>query len=274
MLLLKKVTKVFNKGGINEKVALDGVDLSLQAGEFVTIIGSNGAGKSSLLNAVAGMWPIDVGRIILEGEDITAMRDYQRAAFIGRVFQDPLLGTAASMTIEENLALAVRRGQRRGLRKALNWPARIRMKEELAKLGLGLEDRLTTSVGLLSGGQRQALTLLMAILQRPKLLLLDEHTAALDPKTGEKVLALTKTIVEEAGLTTLMVTHNINDSLRIGSRTVMMHEGRIVFDISGQERKQMTTQDILRQFEKNSGKQLANDRLLLFAKVKTSDDIA
>ena len=274
MLRLKKVTKVFNKGGINEKVALDGVDLTLKAGDFVTIIGSNGAGKSSLLNAVAGMWPLEVGRIILAGEDITGMQDYHRAAFIGRVFQDPLLGTAASMTIEENLALAVKRGRRRGLKKALNWPARIRMKEELSKLGLGLEDRLATPVGLLSGGQRQALTLLMAIFQRPKLLLLDEHTAALDPKTGEKVLDLTRSIVEDAQLTTLMVTHNINDSLRIGNRTIMMHEGRIVFDISGQERKQMTTQDVLRQFEKNSGKQLANDRLLLFAKVKTSDDIA
>lgn len=262
-LEIKQVTKVFNKGTINEKTALDNLSITLEKGDFVTVIGSNGAGKSSLLNAIAGSWPVDAGRICLAGQDLTGLPDYQRAAYIGRVFQDPLLGTAASMTIEENLALAAKRGMRRGLRKALYLSNRMKMKEELAKLGLGLENRLTTPVGLLSGGQRQALTLLMAIYKQPQLLLLDEHTAALDPKTGEIVLHQTKSIVESLQLTTIMVTHNIRDALKVGNRTIMMHEGRIVLDISGPQREQMTTQEVLRLFEENSGSQLNNDRMLL-----------
>ncbi|HHZ17081.1 MAG TPA: ABC transporter ATP-binding protein [Peptococcaceae bacterium] len=262
-LVIKEVTKAFNKGTINEKTALDDLSLTLEKGDFVTVIGSNGAGKSSLLNAIAGLWPVDKGRIWLAGQDLTGLPDYQRAALIGRVFQDPMLGTAASMTIEENLALAAKRGMRRGLKKALTYQRRKQMKEELAKLGLGLENRLITPVGLLSGGQRQALTLLMAIYQEPQLLLLDEHTAALDPKTGEVVLKLTKNIVESLKLTTIMVTHNIKDALKIGNRTIMMHEGRIVLDISGPQREQMTTEDILRLFAETSGSQFSNDRMLL-----------
>ena len=262
-LEIKQVTKVFNKGTINEKTALDNLSITLEKGDFVTVIGSNGAGKSSLLNAIAGSWPVDAGRICLAGQDLTGLPDYQRAAYIGRVFQDPLLGTAASMTIEENLALAAKRGMRRGLRKALYLSNRMKMKEELAKLGLGLENRLTTPVGLLSGGQRQALTLLMAIYKQPQLLLLDEHTAALDPKTGEIVLHQTKSIVESLQLTTIMVTHNIRDALKVGNRTIMMHEGRIALDISGPQRQQMTTQEVLRLFAENSGSQLNNDRMLL-----------
>ncbi len=262
-LEIKQVTKVFNKGTINEKTALDNLSITLEKGDFVTVIGSNGAGKSSLLNAIAGSWPVDAGRICLAGQDLTGLPDYQRAAYIGRVFQDPLLGTAASMTIEENLALAAKRGMRRGLRKALYPGNRLKMKEKLAELGLGLENRLTTPVGLLSGGQRQALTLLMAIYQQPQLLLLDEHTAALDPKTGEIVLHQTKSIVESLQLTTIMVTHNIRDALKVGNRTIMMHEGRIVLDISGPQRQQMTTQEVLRLFAENSGSQLNNDRMLL-----------
>lgn len=263
MLLLTKATKVFNKDSVNEKLALDNVDLNLKPGDFVTIIGSNGAGKSTMLNAIAGMWPLDQGRVVVGGEDITDLPDYKRAGFIGRVFQDPMVGTAATMTIEENLALAAKRGQKRGLRKGLNRSLRSRIRDELARLDLGLEDRLTTPVGLLSGGQRQALTLLMATFKQPRLLLLDEHTAALDPRTGNKVLALTEELVQELSLTTLMITHNIVDSLRVGNRTVMMHEGQIVLDISGQERSELTPQDVLRLFERNSGKQLASDRMLL-----------
>jgi putative ABC transport system ATP-binding protein len=263
VLQLKKATKVFNKDSVNEKIALRQLDLHLSAGDFVTVIGSNGAGKSTLLNAVAGLWFLDEGKILLDGADITTMPDYKRAGLVGRVFQDPMVGTAASMTIEENLALAAKRGRSRGLRRGLNKGLRTRIKEELSRLGLGLENRLSTPVGLLSGGQRQALTLLMATFQQPRLLLLDEHTAALDPKTGEKVLALTEELVAEQGLTTLMVTHNIVDSLKVGNRTIMMHEGQIVLDISGKEREEMTPQDVLRLFERNSGKQLANDRMLL-----------
>lgn len=270
MLLLKKVTKIFNKDSVNEKLALDEVDLKLETGDFVTIIGSNGAGKSTMLNAIAGMWSLDRGRILLGGDDITNLPDYKRAGFVGRVFQDPMVGTAASMTIEENLALAAKRGQTRGLKRGLNRNLRGRITEELARLGLGLEDRLTTPVGLLSGGQRQALTLLMATFKQPRLLLLDEHTAALDPRTGEKVLELTQELVKELGLTTLMVTHNIIDSLKVGSRTIMMHEGQIVLDITGQERENLTPQDVLRLFERNSGKELVSDRMLL-VKSKTSN---
>lgn len=270
MLQLKKATKVFNRDSVNEKRALHQLDLQLAAGDFVTIIGSNGAGKSTLLNAIAGLWFLDEGKIYLDGTDITNMPDYKRAGLIGRVFQDPMVGTAASMTIEENLALAAKRGHSRGLKKGINKSLRSRIKEELSRLGLGLEDRLSTPVGLLSGGQRQALTLLMATFQQPRLLLLDEHTAALDPKTGEKVLSLTEELVAESGLTTLMVTHNIVDSLKVGNRTIMMHEGQIVLDIKGKEREEMTPQDVLRLFERNSGKQLANDRMLLVKNRKSN----
>ncbi|GAW91819.1 ABC transporter ATP-binding protein [Calderihabitans maritimus] len=263
MLELKGIVKVFNPGSINEKVALDGVDLFLQPGDFVTIIGSNGAGKSTLLNAVAGVFPVDKGSIILEGNDITRYPEHLRAAMIGRVFQDPLRGTAAEMTIEENLAIAFKRGEKRRLRRAITRREREIFREKLRALGLGLEERLTVKVGLLSGGQRQALTLLMATLKEPKLLLLDEHTAALDPKTARKVLALTEEIVEEKGLTTLMVTHNLDQALNVGNRTIMMHEGKIILDLMGAERERTTVSDLLQMFEKASGQQLHTDRLLL-----------
>ncbi len=263
MLQLIRITKSFNSGSVNEKQVLQGLDLSLDRGDFVTIIGSNGAGKSTVLNAVAGAFPLERGRILLDGQDITHLPGYKRASFIGRVFQDPMVGTAATMTIEENLSIAAKKGRNRGLKRAINKDLRIRMKQELSCFGLDLESRLTTPVGLLSGGQRQALTLLMAIFTQPRLLLLDEHTAALDPKTGERVLKLTERLVESLNLTTLMVTHNIADSLRMGNRTIMMHEGQIVFDIKGDERRRMTPQDVLRLFESNVGKSLANDRMLL-----------
>lgn len=263
MLQLKKITKIFNKDSVNEKVALNELELTLKKGEFVTVIGSNGAGKSTMLNAIAGTWPLDRGRILLGGEDITDLPDYKRAGLVGRVFQDPMVGTAASMTIEENLSIAAKRGQNRGFKKGINKNLKARMREELSQFGLGLENRLTTPVGLLSGGQRQALTLLMATFKQPSLLMLDEHTAALDPKTGEKVLELTDELIKSMGLTTLMITHNIVDSLRMGNRTIMMHEGQIVLDVRGEERKQLTPQDVLRLFETNSGKYLANDRMLL-----------
>ncbi len=263
MLELKKITKIFNRDSVNEKRALHELELTLSLGDFATVIGSNGAGKSTVLNAIAGVFPLEQGKILLAGEDITGLPSYKRAGFIGRVFQDPMAGTAAAMTIEENLSIAIKRGQTRGLKKATNKSQRIRMKEELSCLGLDLENRLTTPVGLLSGGQRQALTLLMAIFSQPRLLLLDEHTASLDPQTGEKVLGFTDRLVKSMNLTTLMVTHNIADSLRIGNRTIMMHEGQIVLDVKGDERRQMTPQDVLRLFEANSGKALANDRMLL-----------
>ena len=271
MLQLKRVTKIFNKDSVNEKIALKELDLNLKSEDFVTIIGSNGAGKSTMLNAVAGTWPLDRGRIFLGGEDITDLPDYRRAGLIGRVFQDPMVGTAATMTIEENLSIAAKRGLRRGLKKGINKNLKARMREELAQFGLGLEDRLTTPVGLLSGGQRQALTLLMATFKQPRLLMLDEHTAALDPRTGEKVLDLTDKLIKTMGLTTLMVTHNIVDSLRLGNRTIMMHDGEIVLDVSGEERSHLTPQDILRLFEANSGRELANDRMLL-VKPRLSND--
>lgn len=263
MLQLKKITKVFNKDSVNEKIALQELELTLKPGDFVTVIGSNGAGKSTMLNAIAGAWPLDQGRILLGGEDISHLPDYKRAGLIGRVFQDPMVGTAASMTIEENLSIAAKRGQKRGLTKGINKNLKAHMKEELSHFGLGLENRLATPVGLLSGGQRQALTLLMATFKQPRLLMLDEHTAALDPKTGEKVLEITDELIKSMGLTTLMITHNIVDSLRMGNRTIMMHEGQIVLDVKGEERKTLTPQDILRLFETNSGKYLANDRMLL-----------
>ena len=263
MLTLDHISKTFNPGTINEKRALDGLSLHLKPGDFVTVIGGNGAGKSTMLNAVAGVWPVDDGRIILDGVDVTAMPEYRRAQYIGRVFQDPMMGTAANMQIEENLALAARRGKKRTLRWGVTKAEREEYHEKLKSFGLGLEDRMTAKVGLLSGGQRQALTLLMAALQKPKLLLLDEHTAALDPKTASKVLNLTEEIVDENHLTTLMVTHNMNDAIRLGNRLIMMHEGHVIYDVAGDEKKSLTVADLLQKFEEVSGGELANDRMLL-----------
>lgn len=265
MLSLERVSKTFYRGGPNERVALSGINLHLEPGEFVTIIGSNGAGKSTLLNAIAGVFPIDCGTIKVDGEDITRIPEHQRARQVGRVFQDPMMGTAGAMSIEENLSLALSRGQKRRLRRAIGRKERAFFREELAKLGLGLENRLTTKVAFLSGGQRQALTLLMATLSRPKLLLLDEHTAALDPRTAEKVVELTESIVGSARLTTLMVTHNMEQALGLGSRTIMMHEGRIVLDLSGRQRQRLTVSDLLGLFEKSAGDRIVSDRLLLAA---------
>lgn len=263
MLTLDHISKTFNPGTINEKRALDGLSLHLNPGDFVTVIGGNGAGKSTMLNAVAGVWPVDDGRIILDGVDVTAMPEYRRAQYIGRVFQDPMMGTAANMQIEENLALAARRGKKRTLRWGVTKAEREEYHEKLKSFGLGLEDRMTAKVGLLSGGQRQALTLLMASLKRPKLLLLDEHTAALDPKTAAKVLALSDRIVEENGLTTMMVTHNMKDAIVHGNRLIMMYDGRIVIDVSGEEKKKLTVPDLLALFSKVSGSDEADDKLLL-----------
>lgn len=263
MLSVRNVIKVFNQGTINEKTALGGVVLELEPGDFVTVIGSNGAGKSTLLNAVAGNFTIDSGNILIENRNITNLPQHKRAAFISRVFQDPLSGTAASMTIEENMVMAQRRGFSRRLRKAITDKEKDYFREELRKLGLGLENRLTNQVSLLSGGQRQALTLLMATLREPKLLLLDEHTAALDPKTAEKVLELTCKVADHSQLTTLMITHNLEHALNVGNRTIMMHEGRIILDIKGEERSGMTINRLLEMFEKASGTHMVNDRMLL-----------
>ncbi|MCI5791709.1 MAG: ABC transporter ATP-binding protein [Lachnospiraceae bacterium] len=263
MLELKDVCKTFNAGTVNEKVALRGVNLTLEEGDFVTVIGGNGAGKSTTLNAIAGVWPVDEGSIIIDGIDVTGLPDFKRAKLIGRVFQDPMTGTAATMQIEENLALANRRGLRRGLKWGVTNDDRELFVEKLKILNLGLEDRLTAKVGLLSGGQRQALTLLMATLQRPKLLLLDEHTAALDPKTAEKVLEATETIVNSQKLTTLMVTHNMKDAINHGNRLIMMNEGHVVLDIKGEEKKHLTVEDLLHQFERVSGQEFASDKALL-----------
>ena len=263
MLELKNIHKTFNPGTINEKIALNGVDLKLEEGDFVTVIGGNGAGKSTMLNAIAGVWPVDEGSIIIDGADVTGLPDYKRAKLIGRVFQDPMTGTAATMQIEENLAIANRRGLRRGLKWQVSSGEREQFKQKLKVLNLGLEDRLTSKVGLLSGGQRQALTLLMATLQRPKILLLDEHTAALDPKTAEKVLDATDTIVNSQKLTTLMVTHNMKDAIIHGNRLIMMNAGRIVLDIKGEEKKRLTVEDLLHKFERGSGQEFASDKALL-----------
>ena len=263
MLDVNHVCKTFHPGTINERRALAGVDLHLEEGDFVTVIGGNGAGKSTLLNAVAGVWPVDGGSIVIDRNDITGLPDYKRAPFIGRVFQDPMMGTAPDMQLEENLALAYRRGKKLGLRWHINREERDMYRERLRELNLGLEDRLTTKVGLLSGGQRQAVTLLMASLQKPRLLLLDEHTAALDPKTASKVLNLTEEIVDENHLTTLMVTHNMNDAIRLGNRLIMMHEGHVIYDVAGDEKKSLTVADLLQKFEEVSGGELANDRMLL-----------
>ncbi len=263
MLEIRNLWKTFNAGTVNEKIALSGLDLTLHDGDFVTVIGGNGAGKSTMLNAVAGVFPIDQGTITIDGADVTALPEHRRAPFIGRVFQDPMMGTAATMQIEENLALAARRGKHRGLRTGITRAEREGYREQLKILELGLEDRLTTRVGLLSGGQRQALTLLMATLQRPKLLLLDEHTAALDPATAAKVLSLTDKIVNENHLTTLMITHNMTDAIRHGNRLIMMNEGRIIFDIAGEEKQKLTKADLLQKFAELSGGGLDSDRVLL-----------
>ena len=263
MLELKNIHKTFNPGTINEKVALNGLNLSLDDGDFVTVIGGNGAGKSTMLNAVAGTWMVDEGQILIDGEDVTKLPEHKRAIYLGRVFQDPMTGTAATMEIQENLALAKRRGKRRLLAPGITKAEREEYVSLLAPLGLGLETRLTSKVGLLSGGQRQALTLLMATLTKPKLLLLDEHTAALDPKTAAKVLDLTETIVNRDRLTTIMITHNMRDAILHGNRLIMMWEGRVVLDIRGEEKKHLTVNDLLQQFEKASGEQFANDQALL-----------
>ena len=263
MLDIINVHKTFNPGTINEKVALAGVNLHLNPGDFCTIIGGNGAGKSTTLNAVAGVWPVDDGSIIIDGQNVTGVPEHKRASYLGRVFQDPMTGTAATMNILENLALAARRGSKRGLRWGVTKSEKEQYHELLKTLELGLEDRMTAKVGLLSGGQRQALTLLMATLRKPKLLLLDEHTAALDPKTAEKVLKTTDKIIAEQTLTAMMVTHNMKDAIAHGNRLVMMHEGKIILDISGEEKKQLTVPDLLQQFERVSGQEFANDKAIL-----------
>ena len=263
MLDIKGIYKTFNPGSVNEKHALNGVDLHLNEGDFVTVIGGNGAGQSTFLHAIAGVWPVDKGRIFIDGKDVTSLPEYKRAKYLGRVFQDPMTGTAANMQIEENLALAARRGSSRGLR----WEVTKKECEEyralLTSLDLGLEDRLTAKVGLLSGGQRQALTLVMATLVKPKLLLLDEHTAALDPKTAAKVLEITDKVIKENNLTAIMVTHNMNDAIKHGNRLIMMNDGKIIFDVSGEEKKNLTVEDLLRKFSENSGEAFADDRAIL-----------
>ena len=270
MLEIQNVSKTFNAGTVNQKMALNGLNLKLNEGDFVTVIGGNGAGKSTMLNAVAGVWPVDEGKILIDGVDVTRLSEHQRAAYIGRVFQDPMTGTAATMQIEENLALAARRGKRRTLRIGITKAEREQYRELLKTLDLGLEDRLTARVGLLSGGQRQALTLLMATLVTPKLLLLDEHTAALDPATADKVLELTKKIVAENHITCLMITHNMHAALELGNRTLMMDSGHIVLDISGEERANTTVDGLLDQFAKNVGRRLDNDRILLSRQEETA----
>lgn len=263
MLEIKGVYKTFNPGSVNEKHALNGLDIVLNEGDFVTVIGGNGAGKSTFLNAVAGVWPVDAGKIRIDGKDVTALPEYKRAKYLGRVFQDPMTGTAANMQIEENLALAARRGRRRGLRWEVTKGEREKYRDLLASLDLGLEDRLTAKVGLLSGGQRQALTLVMATLVKPKLLLLDEHTAALDPKTAAKVLEITDKVIAENNLTAIMITHNMSDALKHGNRLIMMNDGKIIFDVSGDEKKNLTVEDLLRKFSENSGEAFSDDRAML-----------
>ena len=286
MLKLENIHKTFHAGTVNQKIALDGLSLTLNDGDFVTVIGGNGAGKSTLLNTIAGTFPVDSGTITIDGEDITDLSEEKRARFLGRVFQDPMMGTAPTMSIEENLALAARRGKRRTLRWGIKkveredyrellrsldlgfkWaisPAdRENFRRLLSELDLGLEDRLSSKVGLLSGGQRQALTLLMAVMKKPKVLLLDEHTAALDPKTAAKVLELSDRFVAEGSLTTLMVTHNMKDAIAHGNRLIMMNAGKIVFDVSGEEKKRLTVDDLLHAFTLSTAEEFANDRILL-----------
>lgn len=263
MLEIRNISKTFNKGTINEKKALDSVNLNLNPGDFVTIIGGNGAGKSTTLNAIAGAWYVDAGQIIVDGTDITRLPEHKRAVYLGRVFQDPMTGTASTMSIEENMAIAARRGERRGLRWGISKKEREEYKRQLRELNLGLEDRLSSKVGLLSGGQRQAITLLMAAARKPKLLLLDEHTAALDPKTAAKVLEISDKIIAEHGLTAMMVTHNMKDAIAHGNRLIMMHEGKIIYDVSGEEKKRLHVSDLLAKFEEASGDEFANDRMML-----------
>ena len=263
MLKIENVWKTFNKGTVNEKVALNCLSLHMQPGDFVTVIGGNGAGKSTMLNAVAGVFGVDSGKILVDGVDVTHLPEYKRAQYIGRVFQDPMMGTAATMQIEENLALAARRGKPRSLKVGITNAEREEYKEKLKILDLGLENRMTAKVGLLSGGQRQALTLLMATLQKPKLLLLDEHTAALDPKTAAKVLEATQKIVEKDNLTTLMITHNMRDAIAYGNRLIMMYNGHIVVDVSGEEKKKLTVEQLLNLFSQASGSDEVSDKMVL-----------
>ena len=263
MLEVKGLYKTFNPGSVNEKKALSGIDLTLNDGDFVTVIGGNGAGKSTMLNMIAGVYPVDSGTITIDGINATKLSEHKRAKYIGRVFQDPRMGTAADMWLEENLAIANRRGKFRGLNWAISGKERKEFKEMLAKLDLGLENRLTTKVGLLSGGQRQAVTLLMAVMNHPKLLLLDEHTAALDPKTAKNVLDLSDKFIEENHLTALMVTHNMRDAIAHGNRLIMMNEGRIILDVRGEEKKNLTVEELLEEFAKLSGSEFATDRALL-----------
>ena len=263
MLKLNNISKTFNPGTINSKTALNGLNLTLNDGDFVTVIGGNGAGKSTMLNIIAGTYPVDSGSILLDGKDITRLPEHKRAKYLGRVFQDPMMGTAATMQIEENLALAARRGMPRTLRAGITKGDREFYREQLQILGLGLEDRMTAKVGLLSGGQRQALTLLMATLQQPKLLLLDEHTAALDPKTAAKVLEVTEKIVQKNKLTTMMITHNMRDAIAYGNRLIMMYNGHVAVDVSGEEKKHLTVEDLLALFSRASGSDEADDKLLL-----------
>ena len=263
MLEIKNVYKTFNPGTINEKRALNDLNLTLNDGDFVTVIGGNGAGKSTMLNMIAGVYPVDSGSIVIDGIDVTRLPEHKRAKYLGRVFQDPMMGTAADMWIEENMALASRRGQHRGLSWAINKAEREQFKEMLKELDLGLEDRLSAKVGLLSGGQRQALTLLMAVMKKPKLLLLDEHTAALDPKTAAKVLELSDKFIAEEHLTAMMVTHNMKDAIAHGNRLIMMNNGHIILDVAGEEKKKLTVECLLEAFTKLSGSEFANDRALL-----------
>jgi len=263
MLELSGIHKTFNIGTINEKKALVDVNLKVEEGDFITVIGGNGAGKSTMLNIIAGVFTPEEGRIVIDGADVTKMPEYKRASMVGRVFQDPMVGTAGNMNIEENLALANRRGSRRGLRWNIKKEEREFFKEKLKMLDLNLEDRLTTKVGLLSGGQRQALTLLMATLKKPKVLLLDEHTAALDPKTASKVLSLTDELTGSQNITTIMITHNMKDAIKYGNRLIMMMGGSIIYDVKGEEKANLTVQDLLAKFEQNSGGDFANDRMLL-----------
>lgn len=263
MLELKNIYKTFNAGTVNEKMALRGLNLTLEDGDFVTVIGGNGAGKSTMLNAIAGVWTVDQGQILIGDADVTKLPEYKRAKYLGRVFQDPMTGTAATMEIQENLALALRRGDSRTLKAGITKKEHAKYREMLATLGLGLEDRMTSKVGLLSGGQRQALTLLMATLKKPKLLLLDEHTAALDPKTAAKVLQTTDMIVNRDNLTTLMITHNMKDAIAHGNRLIMMMDGNIILDIRGEEKKKLTVADLLHKFEEASGEEFANDKAIL-----------
>lgn len=263
MLEIKDIYKTFNPGTVNEKLALSGLSLTMEDGDFVTVIGGNGAGKSTLLNAIAGSWIVDEGKILIDGVDVTKLPEHKRAKYLGRVFQDPMTGTAATMGIEENLALAKRRGKVRTLKSGIKKSEREEYRELLKILDLGLEERLTSKVGLLSGGQRQALTLLMATMEKPKLLLLDEHTAALDPKTAAKVLETTKMMVERNHLTTLMITHNMKDAITYGNRLIMLKDGKVILDIKGKEKKSLTVEDLLHKFEVASGEEFTNDSAIL-----------